>query len=170
MKMNKKAIQLSVNFIVMVIIAIIVFGFGLKIASDMMSKGSQVTEMKFKEIDTQIQHLACATAERVCLPSQTKTLGDNPVFFGLVIENVFGEEADFDVNVVEVQGNPNLEFNPNGERPVTLQAKEKYKMGIVVGRGEDDVPKGTYTYKATVRKVGASEDYSSPKLFYVKVN
>ena len=42
--MNKKAIQLSVNFIVILIIALVVFSFGIKIAYDVMAHAEEIRE------------------------------------------------------------------------------------------------------------------------------
>ena len=167
--MNKRAIELSVNMFVMLTIAIVVFAFGIKFVKDMFSTSSELAEMSFKDADRAIQDLACASAERVCLPASTKTLdGSKPAFFGVVIENVL-DAQDFTVLVEEVKGHPTLKTLPpvGQSRTETIKSKEKAKVGIaVVNQG---APKGTYTYKVTVKKADSQPYVAAPLLFYVNV-
>ncbi len=169
MTMNKRAMELSVNMFVMLTIAIVVFAFGIKFVKDMFSTSSQLAETSFKDADRAIQDLACASAERVCLPASTRTLdGTKPAFFGVVVENVL-DEQDFNVLVEQVKGDSHIETLPKlGEaRTEHVKSKEKAKVGIaVVNSG---APKGTYTYKVTVNKADGSPYASAPLLFYVNV-
>lgn len=171
--MNKRAIELSVNMFVMLTIAIVVFSFGIKFAKDMFSTSSELAEMSFKDADRAIQDLACASAERVCLPASTKTLdGTKPAYFGVVIENVLSDapEHDFTITLTDANGqcpDNKLQTLPKCgvPRPEKIKAKEKAKIGIaVVNQGADP---GPYIYKVTVKK--GNDNYVSPLLFYINV-
>lgn len=174
--MNKRAIELSVNMFVMLTIAIVVFSFGIKFAKDMFSTSSELAEMSFKDADRAIQDLACASAERVCLPASTKTLdGSKPAYFGVVIENVLSDAAEHDFIITLTGGAPDgrcpagLQTLPkcgaSEPRTEKIKAKEKAKVGIAVVNQRAD--KGTYIYKVTVKK--GNDNYVSPLLFYVNV-
>lgn len=172
--MNKRAIELSVNMFVMITLAIVIFAFGIKFAKDVFSTSSALAETSFKDADRAIQDLACASAERVCLPASTKTVeGGKPAFFGVVIENVLPEEHVFVVDVDPINVPDTLKTLPDKDTPreETIKSKEKAKVGIAVAN--NGAQKGTYTYKVTVKikkEDGTLSDYATaPLLFYVNV-
>ncbi|MDO8642079.1 MAG: hypothetical protein Q7R76_00610 [Candidatus Woesearchaeota archaeon] len=173
MTMNKRAMELSVNMFVMLTIAIVVFAFGIKFVKDMFSTSSQLAETSFKDADRAIQDLACASAERVCLPASTRTLdGSKPAFFGVVVENVLPNEEEFTIQLNGAQGSCPTGLQtlpPCGEsRKEKIKSKEKTKVGIaVVNNGADNGK--TYTYTVTVNKADGTMYASAPLLFYVHV-
>ncbi len=171
MPMNKRGIELTVNMFVMITLAIVIFSFGIKFAKDIFFTSSQLAETSFRDADRAIQDLACASAERVCLPASTKTLeGGKPAFFGVVVENVLTEEQEFSVKIKGVPScNQQLKTLPAcGEpRSETIKQKEKYKFGIAVAN--EGAPKGTYTYKVEVTKGDGQPYVQAPLLFYVNV-
>ncbi len=161
--------QLTINFLVMIILAITIFGFGIKFATQIFGQGSELTETSFEDADRAIADLACQSAERVCLPATTKTLeGDDPAIFGVVIENVLPTTETFSVRVEAAPGQEttNLDWMPKEPRDVEINSKEKHNVGIVVRSQNAAV--GTYTFVAHVEKGG--ELYAAaPLIFYVKV-
>ena len=172
--MNKRAIELSVNMFVMITLAIVIFSFGIKFAKDVFSTSSQLAETSFKDADRAIQDLACASAERVCLPASTKTVdGSKPAFFGVVVENVLQQERVFVVDIDPVNATQELKTLPTDTEPreESIKPKEKHKFGIAVAN--EGAQKNTYTFKATVKYKkddGTLETYSTaPLLFYVNV-
>lgn len=171
--MNKKGIELSVNFIVMMILAIVVFGFGIKFAKDIFVKSNEMADLTYKDIDRQMQEISCATAERVCLPSQTKTIeGGKPAIFGMVIENVLDDgDNNFFIEVSPAEQNDagKFDFLPkSGEtRGIEIKPKEVYRTGIAVGNKGTAESGKTYAFVAKVKN--REIDYVNPIVFYVKV-
>ena len=66
--MNKKAaLQLSMNFIVTIIIAIVIFGFGVRFVYNILSGSETLKDLTLEQIDNQISELMCSSTEMICL-------------------------------------------------------------------------------------------------------
>lgn len=100
--MNKKAIELSVNFIVMVIIAIVIFGFGLYLAFSLVSSAEKTKSQLDQETILLIENML-DTGEKVVLPFDKKTIkkGQGDVF-GYGIRNIKTEGGSSDTFYIEV--------------------------------------------------------------------
>jgi len=183
---GKKGIELSVNFFVMLILAIVLFGFGIYFASTLFKTGGLITEQAFEKFDAQIENLACSTADKVCIPVSTKSIGGgNHVIMAIVVENVLGERRDF-----EIYAEPSAYVDKGGEerpfdaakllvspspakrRVLPLENREKKSVGIAVQ--PVGVGSGTYAFNVWVsykNRDGAYESYTDgrPAKFYVVV-
>lgn len=108
---NKKAIELSINFIVILIISIIIFGFGIKFIYDLSSQAADIQKMTIKEIDDEISNIICEGAERVCIGTDRKTIQRGKIdFFGLKITNILEPAASANGQYFEVAVFPPLDF------------------------------------------------------------
>lgn len=184
---NKKGIELSVNFIVMLILAIVLFGFGLYFAGSLFEKSESITEKTFEDFDRQTEDLACSTAEKVCIPTTTKSVGgEGYVIVSIIVENVLGEKREF-----QLQAEPSVYVNKQGKeqifdkrkllispdktntRRILLDNRERKRMGIAVE--PKGMPSGTYAFNLYVEyKDKASGNFVSytddrPMKFYVVV-
>ncbi len=65
--MNKKAIQLSINFIVMLIIAIVIFAFGINFIYNLLSSAEEMKDITLEDIDNRISNLMCGANKIICL-------------------------------------------------------------------------------------------------------
>lgn len=86
--MNKKAIELSVNFIVILIIALTVFSFGIKLSYDLMSHAEEIREDVDESTQREIE-AALTGGNIVSIPINHKEskIGKS-VTFGLGIFNI----------------------------------------------------------------------------------
>ena len=184
LRKNKRGIELAVNFLVMLIMGITIFAFGIRFAYKLFAQGNELTSDVYKQYSKQIEGLACASAEKVCLPTKTLTIdGTKPAIFGLVIENVLGSQETFHVKVTEGKfvakgSSAGAEFNaetakiqflPKSDDPlseITLQAKEKQSVGIIVQASGAEA--GTYSFNVNVKR-GNSDYVPTPFKIYVKV-
>src|SRR3989344_4564317 len=110
--MNKRGIELSVNFFVVLVISLVVFGLGLKLLSDVMSKSDDMMYWTFKQLDSELQNFNCQPGEVVCVSTREKTIkpGEHDVL-GIKIVNL-GPERDFAVIVYPDKNSisPNFKF------------------------------------------------------------
>jgi len=169
---SKRALQISINFIVMLIMAVVIFGFGLYFASTLFAKGGDISEQAFDKFDQQIEDLTCGSASKVCVPVQTKeAIGGDPVIFGIIIENVV-ETAHFIISVepssyVNKLGkredigdwSGNFLFKPTAEEPRELKIKYREKRNLGVAIQPEGAQSGTYAFTIKIQ-YDPSPDYS----------
>ena len=179
---NKRAMELSINFIVMLILAIAVFAGGLVFASKFFGKAEKMRESLDSQTEKQIEKML-DSGSRVVLPIGTKEIFRKKFdTFALgVLANYAGTyEADVTfVQAFDKKKNPIHEGDPqgwvnlaSGASTMELKKNEKGKMLIGVG-----IPKnaktGTYIYKVTVNlvasDVGVQSPYDPPLQMIVKV-
>ncbi len=90
--MNKKAaIELSVNFIVGMIIGIALFSFGIYFISSLLN-----IEPQLPDYSDEAERACVSRGESVCLLEKTQTIRVRKYgYYGLVINNLLGVETDF---------------------------------------------------------------------------
>ncbi len=153
---GKKGIELSLNFIVILIISIILFGFGVRFISMLFSGAKDLTQMTLEEIDRLIGNLICEGSDRVCIGIDHKTIRKKDLdVFGVKIINIL-EDQDFTIEIgpsdplgymkdgteIDISNNPNLIVNP-ASRSATIKKNEEKDFGIGVQVPANAVP-GTY--------------------------
>jgi hypothetical protein len=102
---SKRAMELSINFIVMLIIAIVLFGFGLKFLGTFFSGGMKMQKALDDQTKRNIESLL-SSGERVAIPLDNKQIlrGQNEIV-GIGILNVMSQNAADDFNIkVECTG------------------------------------------------------------------
>lgn len=181
--LNKKAMELSLNFIVILIISIIIFGFGVKFISDLSSQAVEITDMTISELDERIEDIICEGSERVCVGIDRKIIKrKESSVFGVKILNIIEPAPPekgqyFDVIVtpppppkpigfkkdqtpIENPPSPNLIIYP-AERSVYIGANEVRSIGIGI-----QVPAKAVsgTYILNVEIITDDEIYSKQKL------
>jgi len=95
--MNKKGIELSVNFLVMLIITLVVFSMGIYLLKIFFGTADEITNDINEQTKEQILTML-SPGERVAIPLNQETIarGDNAVF-GLYILNVESDDPKFTV-------------------------------------------------------------------------
>ena len=86
--MNKKGIELSVNFLVSFILAFVVFGFGLYFATTISDQAFDQAEVTEDFLAERIDQIACSSNEKVCISNNYAELsrGDTATV-GVFINN-----------------------------------------------------------------------------------
>jgi len=109
---SKKSIELSLNFIVILILSLAILGFGVRFMSNLFSKATDISKYSADDFDRQITNLICSGSERVCVTAQRKAIskGDYSVI-GMKIINVLepplGQPAiNFEITVNTPDGPP----------------------------------------------------------------
>jgi hypothetical protein len=182
---NKKAIQLSINFLVTLIIAIVLFTMGIKFAYDLLSKGEELEKMSQDDLDARIEQLFCSSNELFCISTSTKTIqrGKSHIF-GITVHNV-KQNRKFKLKIAPSRAfdkNDNMipfsEADARGMDPLpkqkefSLEPNQDEKTGVRIGVPKD-ASKGTYIYNVDVEYSidnGASwNNYDATKKLYVNV-
>ena len=80
LKKNKKAMEMSINLVVTLIIGIVIFGLGMSLFSKISSSGDdQITDLNNK-IKNNIASLECDGDEIICSPSFKMKNGETKTF------------------------------------------------------------------------------------------
>ncbi|PIN86014.1 hypothetical protein COV19_06695 [Candidatus Woesearchaeota archaeon CG10_big_fil_rev_8_21_14_0_10_44_13] len=164
---SKKGIELSVNFLVTLILAIVVFGMAIYLASIIFGGGESMAEKKFEDFDKEVGELACYASDNVCIHLKTETIQRGKFkSLAVTVKNVLPTEKQFRVIVkntkmIDAAGQAITDFQRLSlfgvdvvGRTETLSKGEKKTFGIGV-----EVPKtaesGQYTLDVNV-------DYAEP--------
>jgi len=153
MNNNKKGFELSINFIVILIISIVVFGFGIKFAYDIMHQAEELKDITLKDIEANLERIMCDSSEKICVGTSTREIRPNKVgFFTVGILNTYDDRQNFyiDVEESESEGIPQI-----GKKywmlrnELTIEPNEQQKVGIAV-QVPGGVKKGTYVLNVYV--------------------
>ncbi|MBS3142693.1 hypothetical protein J4464_04890 [Candidatus Woesearchaeota archaeon] len=139
--MQKKGFELSINFIVIMILAIVIFGLGIKFVNDFFKQANKLSDKSTEQLDREIGELLCPTNQMVCIPVNRKTIRHGEFdTFGIKIRNVLDKNADFKVYIYP----DNDILKPND---ITLTSTEIKRLGFTE-KDNVDVPlvlSGSYT-------------------------
>lgn len=168
----KKGIELSINFLVTIVIALTIFGFGVRFIYTLASEATELESLTTSELDKRIGDLLCESTDKVCIGKDKKVIrkGDFDVF-GIKIINI-QDVTDFEIIISrpDIPGyTPNnnpifgdeLKWNPKS-RTERLEREEENEFGLGIS-----VPKtaisGTYIFDVRV------EPYGTLHKLYVEV-
>ena len=158
--LKKGAIELSMNFLVIIIISVVIFGYGVYFITSLSSKANDWTKMSTEELDKQIGDLVCQGFERVCITAGKKTIQKlNFDVFGIKVFNIYGPQT-FSVEVTNtnmiapggtdiIPASPQLNINPPDRRSVLIDKNEGKSVGVGVQVPPDAVA-GTYILDVTI--------------------
>lgn len=175
--MSKKAIELSLNFIVILIISIILFGFGVRFISKLSSQATELQELTISELDERIGNLICEGSERVCVGIDRKTIKRKQFdVFGLKIINIL-DSQEFIVTVLPSSpigykkdkspiSGQTLIINPQS-RAVKIEKNEEKVLGVGVQVPANAVS-GTYIFNVEIKQQDG-KPYSAVQKLYVDV-
>jgi len=173
---NKKGIELGINFIVMLILAVVVFSFGLIFVRQLFSEAEGIKEQLDRDTEQQIEQLL-DRGQRVAFPISSRDVNaGQSAIFGLGILNVLDQETTFEINLECTTGVDRRDNTvPCGVEkitfdidPITLEKNAKEVIPIVV-RPPSGASKGD-TYIFTVTVYNGNDIYGgSPKQIYVNI-
>ena len=113
---KKAAIALSMNFMVTIIIALVVFSFGVGFVYTIVNNANTLKEMTTEDIDSKISDLLCKNTQKVCVEKE-------------ILELKPGELEIVGIRILNIEtGGPELTF------------KIKMEPGIFVDNDNNDQP------------------------------
>ena len=187
---NKRGIELSVNFLVVLILSIAVIGFGIKFLYNLVGETQKLEQVSGEQLDARIESLICADEDKVCIGKDIKKIPRGKV--GLRIlntdfqDNTDGAAKVFTVKIEKCQhstGSSKSECEtgpsatkkintlpqwPFGTRKIPVKFKEEAKIAIGAEVPKDAVS-GTYIIDVNVYAPDETTKYVSTKKIYVEV-
>ena len=175
---DKKAIELSLNFIVILIISIIIFGFGIRFIYNLSSKAKDITDLTYDQLDQRMGDIICEGSERVCVGIDRKTIQKKDFgVFGVKIINVLSSQT-FGIDITRPdppgykknrdpiqQIDPRLVINPE-RRDIAIGQNEEKTIGFGVAVPSNAVS-GTYIFNVNIMQ--DSTNYVQTQKLYVDV-
>ena len=177
--MNKRGIELSVNFLVIIILGIVILAGGITLIYKVFAGSTQLTDRVSDQQAAELDRIM-SQGQLVATATTTKTIkrGDFDIF-AIGINNEIGEDMDFYVRLnTTVPNDLGASFSIAGGKtllnpgPLTIKnnAYEHIGIGISVPK---NVSRGTYILGVNVcnSTIGPADcdQYGSPKRLYVVV-
>lgn len=127
---SKKAMELPINMIVMMIIGIILFGIGMSLFSKISSSGEdQIQELNSK-IKTNIASLECEGEDRICAPNMKLKNGDSEVY-EVFISNKGDTNKEFSIRINGLVNQELLSTDCGSVKVIYLEA---LKQNVLSGK------------------------------------
>lgn len=181
--MNKKGVELSVNFIVVVILCLVAMGFGIRFVADMIGKGNEFVKLQLspnveKELDYLLENDPVAI-----FPNSPQASRGKQSQFGVGIMNIV-DETSFRLNISVKAGytseNDEIKydlskFSFDYFNTTTIAKGVSYKGAVVVSVPKD-APSGQYIINVyacsgntTPLQCSAANAYDSVEKVYLVV-
>ena len=177
--LNKKAaIELSLNFLVIIIISLVIFTFGIRFIMNLSSKGTELVDLSVSELDQKIGSIVCEGSDRICVGIDKITIKRKDFgVFGVKIINVLPDTKEFEISITRPtpsgytkskQDIPSdsLQWNPK-QRSIDIDKNDEATVGIGVGVPAEAVS-GTYIFNVEI-KTSTGQPYSPIQKLYVVV-
>ena len=158
-KPNKKGMEMSLNFLVTIIIALAIFMFGIRFIYNLASSANELEGISVDQLDSRIGSLLCDSTDRVCIGIDKKTIQKGKFdVFGIKVVNI-QDAKDFDVVITRPTPSgytvnkqdivtDELDWKPR-QRTIHLERNEEKEVGVGI-----EVPKdtkaGTYIFDVRV--------------------
>jgi hypothetical protein len=174
--MKKKGFELSINFLVALIITLVVFMFAVSFAYKFFGKSEELQAKIDQRTKAELQTLIASQGMKVAIyPTQIETTRGKTVTLGVGILNVVGSETEFDVTMACTkfisESNVIQQPCPQGIKSIIQPSIviKNNKDGTVAGAisTNSSAPLGTYIFDITV-KYGNTE-YGGLQKVYVKI-
>ncbi|MBI2666062.1 hypothetical protein HYX13_00460, partial [Candidatus Woesearchaeota archaeon] len=162
---KKGAINLSVEFLVVIILSIVLLGMGVFFLYSLLGQAEELKEDLDQRTEDELQRLLIDQGKRVALPLHTADVlaGERHVFgIGILNVDVAEPNNDFTLSIEKVTGfdpakNP-LSAAENAltwllyqKDPLTIELQEHRTEPILVAVPKD-AAKGTYIFEVVVKK------------------
>ncbi len=177
-KNKKAAIALSVNMLVVIILAVVIFSFGVAFLYSTVSKAFQLKGVVDADLDRQMETILCD--KPVCLSSNYKKIYRKEFeVIGLRIYNTLPNDAVFRIvmspaGAFDKDGNEiagNLYYvvgaeEPLNERTITLSSRTEDSIGIGIEVPKDAIA-GIYVFNIIIEADNAP--YPPPQQVRIEV-
>ncbi len=180
---KKGAIELSLNFIVTLLIALVVFGFGLKLGYDLIFKSDELASKVGKETEDKLRSVL-STGTKVAIPEGMKKLKPGESYaLPVAVYNILDSEKVFSVAVEPYRylrnENEEEDFAPETKwtldaRKESLKPNEKRVFSVPM-KVPSGAKKGTYIFNIAVcdsaecRFGDPAIRYGDPRQFMINV-
>ena len=175
-KMNKKGFELSINFLIMLILAIVIFGFSVKFVYTIFDGLSELEQKNADKLDLQVKALQCGN-EKVCptIIQGGKLNQKDLKTYSFKILNVKlpAEKTDFRIELTQVvtpDGAEELFYPYKGDKARTIPLEPNEEKTIAIGV---EIPKGAVSgkYAIDIEVTQNSKPYGKEKVnkLYVEV-
>jgi len=190
--MNKKGLELSINFIVVVILALVVFGLGLVLFKSVFSESQDLTDKVTEDTERRLNNLLIKGDELVIIPNFVQGIkpGDSHQFpLGIkadtskcanlqpeqLSEQTFSVQTSFDMAVDENDRKIDLIFEKQrdisewvfSESTYLIKNHENKIMGVPIRVGKSFQTDATYVFNVEVKCNG--QKYGDLQKVYVTV-
>ncbi|MEK6886443.1 MAG: hypothetical protein AABW88_01285 [Nanoarchaeota archaeon] len=182
--MNRKGFELSINFIVALILAIVVFGFGLYFVQKVFNEANEIKAQLDKDSERNINALL-DRGDKVAFPVTSKDIkSGQAAIFGLGVLNVNDDTTTFSVEIVcsiyITKGGASVDDSVSDKncagkwttsvQPFTLAKNDRKSVPIAI-QAPNGKPSGTYAFTVKVKDVVTGNIYGgAPKQIYVNLN
>jgi hypothetical protein len=163
--MNKAGLQLSINFIVIFILAIVIIGFGLSIFTQLFNSVEELPDRISENQRRQLQELLRAGTPVAVAPSVQEVSRDEDPIYSVAIQNDYGDEHTFNVTFKEQSAPPAStlgveDFIFREAHTIAPGERAYVPFKIVVG----DARPGSYIYNVTVKNETHDTYYQTQKV------
>lgn len=176
--MNKKAaIELSVNFIVVIILSLVIVSSGIYVISKFFTESEKLQGTIQDATESEIESLLAPGQQVAIIKNRKSISGGNNDYFNLIVLNIRGEKTDFNVDITfnKAYDSSNNEISilaDDAEKwlhyisDFSLDNNKAKKLSIFVAV-DKSAKKGEYIFDVDVKQTG--ESYGSKNKLYVIV-
>lgn len=171
---NKKGIELGINFIVVLILAIAVFGFGIYFAAQIFSGAKELKADIEQQTERELQDALRAGKQVSIAPTSRDIKAGEGYVFGLGIVNLLGCTRTFtiiaaDTKTDELDGD--LQFLLTEQQTIANNEERFVPILVKAPEGEAD---GTYAADIEIRVIPCGESqpvkYGTTQKVFVRVS
>lgn len=180
--MNKRAtINLSMNFIVVLIISLVIFSFGVSFVYTIINNANSLKDMTIEDIDSKITDLMCKSTQKVCIERELVVLPPGEVeIIGVRILNIddTGPEREFKIEmspgIFQYPNGTSMGYHPTpiyvnpGSRLEKIKQNEMKEMGFGFEINKEAL-KGTYVFNLNITNYPLSDKYDKLHKMRIKV-
>lgn len=175
--MQKKAIEVSLAFIVVIVIALSLFVLGVKFIYDITAEAGKIEEVSIEQLDRKFAELSCESNDKVCIGIIRREVPKGKFdVFGVKIINIISTtdflvevnpSSAFDKENNEIENNIRFKYN---DKVILIEKNEEKNIGIAF-----EVPKeaqsGIYIFDIVVKydMDGQFQQYDDAEKVYVEV-
>ena len=139
MTFSKTAQQLSIQFLVRFILAIVVFGLGIALMWQIFFSSVDTQKISQDNFDQKIAALNCKPSEIICISGTDFEISSGEdVLIETKLSNLFSEDVTFDV-FLEIRDSNNDEVPTGSDEDIQLLPKQ-YTDEVVEVRAEKELP------------------------------
>lgn len=144
----KKGIELSLNFMVTLIITFAIFVLGIKFIHSLAGEATELESLTTGQLDKRIGQLICESTERVCLGIAKKAIPKGSFdVFGIKVINIL-DGRDF---IISVEKPVPSGYKKSNEPIETNGIKLKHRTSAFIGKnGEESIGIGVEVPKDAV--------------------
>lgn len=172
--MNNKGIELSINFLVVIIISIVMLGLGILLIRNFFGTVEEIRTELDAQTDSELTTLL-QEGQMVAIARTRKTIEPGKAgIYGLGILNIYKEKKTFEINIESPTpagyDSQNQGINQDTstwllyQKTITLEPAEQGKIGIRVEPSKG-ITKGEYIFNVEITAEG--EKYGTQKFWTI---